>query len=828
MYLFSIVFFLFTGILYSEDFRQWDYKIADRNCIQQLIHNNWNLMNCYFNENDTSEWNSIQLPKNLSSLETDKDSNNIYWIRKKFTVENFDPNSPLSIRMGIILDRDRVWLNGNWIAGTGEWNSDQPQAYDKIRIYNLPEQFLNRNEENEITVLVKRYFPEEIGIGQDEVTIGYTHDLDRDFYSEEGFRLGFLVLYGTVAFYFLFLYLRRMKDKEYLFFALFTINLVVYQFFRTQSKFFLELEFHFLKQIEYLVLPSFIPLMAHFIRYFINHKYSNFMKLLDFMSISIFLIFLSVGSIIEMDYWNRNTLQPLWILYVLNSLSFLISETRKKNLDAALILLGILMIVVSAVYDILGARFLWNQPRISGYIFLFNVIFQGLLLANRFVRLNKQVEELNSNLEIKVQERTEELENTLNRVNELKVQQDGDYFLISLLLSPLHRNKNKSSTIHSEICTIQKKKFDFKNRQYQIGGDLTLTEEIELNGESYLLFINSDAMGKSIQGAGGSLVLGVVIESILARSASLTNRNKYPEKWIKDSFNDIQKAFETFDGSMFVSIILGLVHIDSGFVYYFNAEHPKIILLRDSKAEFLETDDDRHIWKMGIYDNENRFSVSTFQMKENDILIFGTDGRDDILILSESGEKNMNENENLFQSVVSKMNGKLHDIVNELKSLGELSDDLSLLKISYYPINQNKYTNDNRFLSHFRRARKSLTSRNIKQAKYYFEKAHYLDPQNLTVLKILSKLYYSEKNYELALEYSTRVNKIDPSAIDYLFIQAKSLKKLGLIKSAIDTAERLRLREPQNPNYKDFLISLYNTSYIRPNPISKSSNLKAA
>lgn len=65
----------------------------------------------------------------------------------------------------------------------------------------------------------------------------------------------------------------------------------------------------------------------------------------------------------------------------------------------------------------------------------------AVVLANRFLRVHKQVEELNANLERKVVQRTNELQETLTRVQELKIQQDGDYFLTSLLLDPLNDSK---------------------------------------------------------------------------------------------------------------------------------------------------------------------------------------------------------------------------------------------------------------------------------------------------------------------------------------------------------------------------------------------------
>ncbi len=45
------------------------------------------------------------------------------------------------------------------------------------------------------------------------------------------------------------------------------------------------------------------------------------------------------------------------------------------------------------------------------------------------------------------------------------------------------------------------------------------------------VFINGDAMGKSIQGAGGAIVLGVVFKSVVARTRIVKEaKNKHPEQ----------------------------------------------------------------------------------------------------------------------------------------------------------------------------------------------------------------------------------------------------------------------------------------------------------
>lgn len=791
----SIIFLLFSIIsisLFGEENPKWEYS-------KDQIH-----------------WHSISIPQNLADLEDDKESD-VYFLRHYFSLENTDPATPISMRVGIVLDREKVWLNQNFLGESGDWDSVLPQGYDKIKIYNLPRDFLSYAGENEVVFQIKRYFPDEIGIAQDRFEIGSYDKIWKSFYKEEFYRISVLIVYTTVAFYFGFLFLRRRKDKEYLFFALFTINLVLYQFLRTQSKFSIPLEFWEIKKLEYLVLPTFIPLMAHFLRYFIHHKYTSFMKLIDGISALGLIMVVANDNVIVLDQINRYCIQPNWGLYVIHSFYYLFKEVRNINVDAILIGLGIISIISSAIVDILGARLVWNIPRVSGYVFMGNIGFQALLLANRFVRLSKEVEDLNSNLEEKVNTRTLELENSYQEIKKLKENQDGDYFLTSLLLNPLHKNIANQSIIQSRILTIQKKQFLFKNKPYQIGGDLSLTDSLELNGQSYTVFINSDAMGKSIQGAGGALVLGVVVQSILARQESLSQKSKSPEKWLKDSFLDLQKAFETFDGSMFVSLIMGLIHTETGFLYFYNAEHPEPILYRDGRGEFLKNSHpDRVLRKIGIQGNEDNFAISTALLLPNDILIFGTDGRDDIWLDGEGSNKRLNEDENLFLSIVEKSQADLSLIIDEIGIQGVISDDISLLRLEYNPIPRTYRPIPDQYYKFIRKGEVFARRKDFKKAVTEWEKAYFLEPTNASLSYLIAKTYYNLENFQLSLEYFQKTSEASPEKKDAIYGEAISLRKMGLIKSAIDAAERLRLRDPEDAKVLGLIYSLYQKNYVRP------------
>ncbi len=303
------------------------------------------------------------------------------------------------------------------------------------------------------------------------------------------------------------------------------------------------------------------------------------------------------------------------------------------------------------------------------------------LLAESFNSMVKQIRDYTGTLEQKVAERTAELEHTLKTVRELKSQQDADYFLTNLLANPLFKNYNKSNRVTTDFYIKQKKEFEFKNKTAELGGDMCVTGNLIFRGRRHTMFCNADAMGKSMQGAGGALVMGTVINSIMARSASnRRNLDMTPEEWLTETYTELHNIFLTFDGTMHVSCVLGLIDDESGHLAYFSAEHPAPVLYRRGVASLLE--DDMEVRKLGSH-IPSRFSIQKLNLEPGDTIYLGSDGKDDINLTPGQTHRNINSDELLFVRVVEEAGGELRKITEKLAQYGELTDDLSLIRVAY-------------------------------------------------------------------------------------------------------------------------------------------------
>ncbi|TGM28108.1 7TM diverse intracellular signaling domain-containing protein [Leptospira levettii] len=734
------------------------------------------------------DWKRIKVPGNLTPpKENEKQKRTV--ILAKWIEMDVDPNIQYSFRLGIINDRDRTYLNGKLIGKTGEWDSPFPQNYDKLRIYSIPSHLILPKKKNLLLIKIQLYFQNSGGIEQDETLLGPSTNIQNRFYKDEFIKLIFLTIYITVGSYFLFLFIRRRKDRENLFFSLFSFSFVLYNFLRNQLKYELGFSFLEMKKLEYLTILLLIPFMYHFLRTLFEDKYVIFAKILDGFQLLVFSFFFFSNNIEHFNFVLSNLVQPTWILYVILIFSNLIRNLRKKEKRAIYITIGLTIVLIAAIIDTATNRNYWVFPRIMGYAFLFFNISLAMILANSFVKLNEEFEDLNKNLEKKVEDRTDALNESLNQLQILKEKQDGDYFLTSLLIQPLARIENKIPELKIESYTNQKKKFQFRGKNGEIGGDICIVGSIHLESGEYTVFANADAMGKSIQGAGGALVLGVVFQAVLSRAKSSYTKRRPPELWLKDLYVELQSVFASFDGSMLSSVVLGMVG-KNGYIYYINAEHPWSILYRDGVASFIESE--LSMRKLGFPRNNSHFQIKTFSLLDGDVLLVGSDGRDDIGLMSETENRYINEDETLILRFVERTDAKLLPLVQEIENNGEITDDISFLRIGY----QSEIPK----LSISEEIRRTFLKIQTDAKKGNYENALSELIPLLTQFShpnfhsLAGKIYFHQKKWIEALNHLKLAFNENQSKENLLYMIAKSEFQLGKIEDAVIWCERLFLR----------------------------------
>lgn len=390
---------------------------------------------------------------------------------------------------------------------------------------------------------------------------------------------------------------------------------------------------------------------------------------------------------------------------------------------------------------------------------------------------------------------SKQLKKSLDLVNELKTQQDGDYYLTSLLLNPLGVNAvDEGLNVEVDFLTKQKKNFEFKNQKKSIGGDISIAHTLNFSNGPVTVVLNADAMGKSMQGAGGSLVLGAVFQSIIERTRILPAIDG--EQWLKDTFLELQKVFESFDCSMLVSIYIAVIENQTGQLYYLNAEHPWGVLYREGKAIFLQNRS--YYRKLGTPGLQDEISIDHLQLQDGDIVILGSDGRDDIALPSpESSVRVINEDESIFLRHVETADGRLSEIFDLIATSGEITDDLSLVRIRYATANKQGAVKEKQTASALLRDAKSMVdSGQHHEAAQLLRRAYHSTSAGPRALRAALNLAMQIKEYALSTSIAEKLLRIQGDDFEVMYLAAFAERRQNHLEKALAYAEKIRALDP--------------------------------
>ncbi len=410
-----------------------------------------------------------------------------------------------------------------------------------------------------------------------------------------------------------------------------------------------------------------------------------------------------------------------------------------------------------------------------------------------------------------VDEKTRTLSEAYNELKALKSRQDGDYYLTSNLIESLTELRPESETVVLDSLLKQYKTFEFMGNTKEIGGDMNAGYALRLQGEKYTLVINADAMGKSLQGAGGVLVLGSAIRSLIERTHITEGlRNLSPERWLKNSFLELHRLFSSFNGSMMASMICLLVHDKSGYTVMINAEHPKGIRLRGQNAEFISNHEG--LRKLGNNAVKGRLWVDTFVLHAGDVVILGSDGRDDLVVAYDAeNQPVMNEDERRILDIVQAAEGDLPRIYLGIRGTGEIVDDISLLRLEY---NSRAVKPDTETLR--RLWREHASTSDPVQKLDALRKILQVDADSMAAWRSLLRVHLRNENLVDAAFIAECMVRIRPER-DFLMYSAALLYfRLGNSEKALNFADRLTLRNWHVERYLVLLGKIHETRQDEP------------
>lgn len=701
----------------------------------------------------------------------------------------------LALNMGWASDVTEYYINGQQIGSIGSADPYESGLY-RLFIRQAPDVEVRPVNYVHIALYTDGSKPLQF---DGKPFLGRGADVFSEYYRSELVSYFLLGIYFVVGAYHLLLYTRRRTDLHNLVFAVFCFMVTLYWLNRSGTRDVIFGEHVMARlRLEYISLFLISPMLIYFLSLFFYRRFSKVgTALLAFNG-------MLGAAVLVSPYWQAKLCLTVWqfstpvsVVYVI---FYIVREAWRGNRDARWMAVGLTLLLVTVVHDIVVAMNNLGSQHIARYAFLLFILSIAAVLANNFMRLHKEVEQLNEKLEDKVRIRTQQLAESLEEVQKLKIQQDGDYFLTSLLIHPLTGNFVRSPNVNVDMLLRQKKQFRFRHWQAEIGGDLCIAQNIRLKDKTYTVFLNGDAMGKSIQGAGGALVLGTVFKSMVSRTQmSAEAQDRYPEQWLKECFLELQNVFVSFDGSMLVSAVFGLVDEETGMLYYINAEHPFVVIYRNGRADFLETD--VTLRKLGVGAMQGILQVKTWQLEPNDVVIVGSDGRDDVQIgVDGNGNRIINENELEFLRHVEKGGGDLRQIEQSVLSFGQLTDDFTLLRIGFkesgYVMPSADPAAIGAYKAEVRKARSLYGSGEIDEAVFVLEQAMDLTEENAAAMRLLTRILIERREFDRAANLCEAYTRRFPADTEFLYVTSYAYARSGETKKAVEFAERCRLRDP--------------------------------
>lgn len=789
------------------------------------------------------DWQSLEIPFDLGSRPEYEDFSGCLQLRSAVpeAVVNYARRRPVALDSGHTSDVARFYLNdvdsgligafGNepGLSGTGTYAT----GHDGRLVKTLPSAALKADANYLFVEICTRPGKPLFWRGA-KIVLGPADRIFEDFLEEVAVAFILAALYVSISLYHLLLAVRRPKEIFNLYFGVFAMAFASFHLANTSGA---ELIYGPAKELQSKVdqvsLMVFTASLLLFLSRFFLNRHSRVAIALS----SLYLVFALLDLFVS--HAIRLRLLELLILTMVLALPYILfltgREAWKGNRDARYLLLGVALIVCGAVHDILVERRILQSILLMPFAFLAFIMGIALILANRFVRVHNEVEEFAAELEDKVRARTEDLQATLSEVRELKDKQDGDYFLTAQLLQPLAGNHMRPADgpgaaasplpVDADFLSRQKKTFRFRHWESEIGGDLCAIHSLRLRGRDVLVFFNGDAMGKSMQGAGGALIMGTVFKTIITRTQQSSKmRELYPEQWLRQCYQELQSVFLAFDGRMLISMVVGIVDEATGMLYFVNAEHPHVVLLRDERADFVV---ERGILrKLGVDDPAEVFVVQTLPLQPNDVVLIGSDGRDDVQIgTNEDGLAVVNEDERAFLKDVENSTGQLERLEELIRERGTVLDDLSLIRIAY---REDASALDTPPTAALRSRLRAV--RDAYQQKDFAEVRRLLEPlveeleaaresdgppspaqhaRDRETHRMLLRAYIETEDFERASPVAEAYTQRFPEDNEVLLWHSLVLRRLGEVERAIDVGERLMMRDPENARNLKHLARLH-------------------
>ncbi len=349
------------------------------------------------------------------------DGEGVLWLKYEFgnpSEEVLAGSELVGLFLGRITMADLTYLNGRAIGQTGRFPPNFFSEWNTYRHYTFPAELLRERN----TLLIKVYVGHE-GALVDTPFIAAPQMSARHWrlqtFLANYLNMAISLVMLVISLYHCWLFLKRRRERENLYFALLNLAGAMYltNFFVTLLPGYAEwtLSFTLFQRVVANSMIYVITLFtALFVRAFLRRDEHPLVRWLVLILVGIPIVM----SFLLPDYHALREMRALMLSFILPVLLYIVYMVVKaavrRQRDALVLLIGISPLFITVMADIVIHNYmqLYHLPYIGGYGFPLMILALLFILAGRFAEARNEAEDLNINLEQKVEKRTEELAHT--------------------------------------------------------------------------------------------------------------------------------------------------------------------------------------------------------------------------------------------------------------------------------------------------------------------------------------------------------------------------------------------------------------------------------
>lgn len=340
------------------------------------------------------------------------------WLKYNFMLPKQLKNRDLSLYAGRISMADIAYINGIQIGSAGVMPPEKEfSAWNETRCYHIPSSILNEYSNNE---LILKIWTHGEGSISNSIFIGTTQDAKSAAKTEQFLNSTLTLMCAlcmiVIGLYSIIFYFFRHNDREYLYFSILNIVAAAYlSVWYIQDLFeltFLPFSFiNFQKVMSGFMVFILASILIEFVNAYVHRKEHKSLKIIRYALI----IIPAVLIFSQKDYTDlrniQNVLHILMIPFIAYILFTIIRSIIIKRDGAVSLTIGFIPFIICLTIDMIPHTLpgYAELPFLSTYSWMVVIMSFLVILARRFVKARNEAEDLNINLEKKVETRTKEL-----------------------------------------------------------------------------------------------------------------------------------------------------------------------------------------------------------------------------------------------------------------------------------------------------------------------------------------------------------------------------------------------------------------------------------